>query len=54
MNTKEALSIVMDLAYQNRIEDTMGDESLEEEQKRQDEAIMTMFMFSLTLAQQDV
>lgn len=40
MSTKEALQLVYDLAYQNRIEDTDGEETLEEEQEKQDTAFV--------------
>jgi hypothetical protein len=39
MNIREALQLVHDLAYQNRLEDTDGEEQLETEQERQDVAL---------------
>ncbi len=45
MNALEALRIVYDLAYQNRLEDTEGEQELEEEQTRQDEALEKVLQF---------
>jgi hypothetical protein len=45
MTTKEALQIIHDLAYQNRLEDTEDDYVLEEEQNRQDEAFDQFIFF---------
>lgn len=53
MNIKEALAIIHDLAYQNRIEDTEGEESLEQEQQRQDQALDIVATLSTGQVEED-
>lgn len=49
MTLKQALRIVYDLARENRLEDTEGDEGLERMQQEQDEAYDKVWAFLLDM-----